>query len=571
MIQLEGISVSDYRSIGEKQKIEPLGKINIFVGPNNSGKSNILRLINQNLANTNKANSHGQNNSIISQPHLDRNKPTYVEIGFTTTVETMAEVLNIDRGASQIVAKLYENLFVNGLLWIGKSWPPPQMLKDSEDWLTHYEWKKIWMKATRRSGGGLREHWIPETIAILRELVPTPPTVYEIPINRHADYQQNDNSAATVLDGKGAILQLAEMQNPSHANYKTGRSKFQRIENFIRTVTDDLTAELYVPHSQDQVLVKLAGQAFLPLTDLGSGIEQVVLHAIAATSADNSIVTFEEPELHLHPVLQRQLLVYLAKKTTNQYFISTHSAHMIDNYHTSVFHVRLVDGQTNIKYAGTDAARHRVCEELGYRPSDIVQSNCVIWVEGPSDRIYLQHWLEQQDSHLKEGVHFAIMFYGGKLLSHLSAAETDDPDGNLENLIQLRMLNRHVAVIIDSDSTKKDQPIRETKQRVVDEVIEHGGVAWVTEGREIENYVQPARLKAAVESVATGRGTAVQTGKFQNPIPKIKKGSKTSISKMKVAKQVVSSPSDLSRYDLQERLDELCSFIRKANGLGEKT
>jgi hypothetical protein len=49
----------------------------------------------------------------------------------------------------------------------------------------------------------------------------------------------------------------------------------------------------------------------------------------------------------------------------------------------------------------------------------------VIWVEGPSDRIYIRHWLKLADAHLTEEVHFSIMFYGGKLLSHLSAGETD--------------------------------------------------------------------------------------------------------------------------------------------------
>jgi len=574
-IMLEGIRISDYRSIGEQQTIEPLGKINVFVGPNNSGKSNVLRFVNKNLAKPHTTSRRTPNNGLASsEPHLGRGQPSAMQIGFTPTIDEVATVLNaIDRKEAE-VAKLYTHLVNNELLWIGEQWPETELLETATDWLTQNEWRRIWSKATNQSGGSLKASWIPQTLQKLKRLLPTQSAVYEIPISRQADSRSPadaNKSSSIILGGQGAIGLLAAMQNPSHEEYQESRRRFTLIQNFVRTVTDDDSAEISVPHKQDEILVQLNGQPFLPLTDLGSGIEQVVLHAIATTSAEKSIVTFEEPELHLHPVLQRQLLSYLTKNTSNQYFISTHSAHMIDALHTNVFHVQLVDGQTNIKYANTDAARHRVCEELGYRPSDIVQSNCVVWVEGPSDRVYLQHWLEQQDSHLKEGVHFAIMFYGGKLLSHLSAAETDDPDGNLENMIQLRMLNRHVAVIIDSDSTKKDQPIRATKQRVVDEVRQHGGVAWVTEGREIENYVQPATLKVAVESVAIGRGTAVQTGKFQNPIPKIKKGSKTSISKMKVAKQVVTIPSDQSRYDLQERLDELCSFIRKANGLGEKT
>ena len=44
---IDGIAISNYRSFGpEIQKIGPFSKVNIFIGKNNSGKSNILRFIN---------------------------------------------------------------------------------------------------------------------------------------------------------------------------------------------------------------------------------------------------------------------------------------------------------------------------------------------------------------------------------------------------------------------------------------------------------------------------------------------------------------------------------------------
>jgi AAA15 family ATPase/GTPase len=40
---IDGIGLSGYRSFGsEHQLIGPFGKINLFIGQNNSGKSNIL-------------------------------------------------------------------------------------------------------------------------------------------------------------------------------------------------------------------------------------------------------------------------------------------------------------------------------------------------------------------------------------------------------------------------------------------------------------------------------------------------------------------------------------------------
>ncbi len=42
---LEGFSLGGYRSFGERQRIGPLGKVNLFIGQNNSGKSNVLRFL----------------------------------------------------------------------------------------------------------------------------------------------------------------------------------------------------------------------------------------------------------------------------------------------------------------------------------------------------------------------------------------------------------------------------------------------------------------------------------------------------------------------------------------------
>jgi hypothetical protein len=88
------------------------------------------------------------------------------------------------------------------------------------------------------------------------------------------------------------------------------------------------------------------------------------------------------------------------------------------------------------------------------------------------------------------------MFYGGRLLSHLSAL---DPE--ISDFISLRRLNRYISIVIDSDMTSSRKRINETKRRVRDEFNRGPVFAWVTKGREIENYVPPDILENAVKTV----------------------------------------------------------------------
>lgn len=217
------------------------------------------------------------------------------------------------------------------------------------------------------------------------------------------------------------------------------------------------------------------------------------------------IFAVEEPENNLHPALLRRLLDFLAKERAEKQFtlvLTTHSPIGIDwasrREDSQIIHVQNADGSAVATPSTKYITNRAILDDLDIRASDMLQANGIVWLEGPSDRIYLRHWIDlRSGGSIKEGIHYSMMFYGGRLLNHLES----NPPEHESALISILSLNRNLAVVIDSDmhlgraagdgkaATKPRMSLNKTKERIQAEVTGVGGFVWVTQGREIENYV----------------------------------------------------------------------------------
>jgi predicted ATPase len=579
-----GFAFAGYRSIGTAMaKIAPLRKINFIVGQNNSGKSNIIGFLHKQFSLFYRL-AKAENNGVKTFEPIDM--PLHAgqvihRIGFPISIPLIEEY--IDELFSQtndnqllpavrdIAIKVLQECFQkdNDFIWfvfsshsVDKNFELEYDIDKVYDLLGKDEWRRLWSALTRRTGGDISAHWIPQTLQILAT-IPDLPKVELIPAIRKIGVP---GSERVDYSGEGIIERLAELQHPPLEKNKD-REKFEQINSFLKAVLENPTARIEIPHKNDCILVHM-DEKVLPLHSLGTGIHEVIILASTATEIENSILCIEEPELHLHPTLQRKLIQYLESQTTNQYIIATHSAHLLDAVDSEVFHVSMAFGESIVSAVQTDQTKLDVCRDLGYKASDILQANSIIWVEGPSDRIYINYWLRAKRPDLIEGVHYSVMFFGGRLFSHITA-DTDRDMHILENLISIRRLNQNSAIMFDSDKDKPRKRLSDTKLRLKDEFGSGGGFSWVTQGREVENYLDERVLRDIVMDIHPTAAGLTSEGQYANLLKyKRKKDGKICVAdKIKVARNYTyQAPVNFDVLDLDRQTNLLVNFIDSANG-----
>jgi predicted ATPase len=108
--------------------------------------------------------------------------------------------------------------------------------------------------------------------------------------------------------------------------YKNSLLKLYQSDNYnsmIETKKDE-SEEFFLLNRLDSVITRLP--------ETGTGFSQMLPIIINAALMSESLITVEQPELHLHPGLQAKLsevFIKSVKDNSNQFILETHSEHLI--------------------------------------------------------------------------------------------------------------------------------------------------------------------------------------------------------------------------------------------------
>jgi len=295
------------------------------------------------------------------------------------------------------------------------------------------------------------------------------------------------------------------------------REEFERFELFISETFFNGKPVRIVPNRKKINILVAVDREERALPHLGDGIQAIILLLYPLFIAPEGAWFFiEEPETHLHPGFQRLFIqtiathpVLLEKKLT--IFLTTHSNHLLDfafdegeNINLFTFRKTLTNNTANYQVQVTAPHDLGCLTALGVQNSSVFLSNCTIWVEGITDRIYIKAYLAAYLGHLRktysllEGLHYSFLEYAGANVSHYTfGAKKQEVTITAEALKNIRALSisNRIMLIADQDAGKDKKHQRLTSQQ-------HAGFEYiVTPTREIENLLKPEVIVGALKKL----------------------------------------------------------------------
>ena len=292
-----------------------------------------------------------------------------------------------------------------------------------------------------------------------------------------------ENKDLNIMTGGNLYGTIKSMLLGSEKQRKT-ISEFQSFLQ-VNFFSEYETVQL-IPYESQKVLYVKIGDDERPIYDWGDGTQQLIIILFSLFIHKDEMDNFffiEEPEIYLHPGILRKFIEIINSDIfpNHQYFITTHSNAILDvsadaNINMSIFkftkNKNREDGSSKFLIEQCNNGDVSLLNVLGVRNSSVFLSNCSIWVEGVTDRLYLKHYLslylkkQEISSSFRENIDYTFIEYGGNNIVHFNFDKEDSEDN-----INTRYINNCIFLIADNDNTKVGSK-KEARKQHLKEILE---------------------------------------------------------------------------------------------------
>ena len=473
-------NLENYSSDNEQDydQVIEIKRLNFFIGKNNAGKSRFLR----NLFKSLNSQTFYQSELFLKLCKIDkklnddiynqtRKNPNYEY--FSNTFNDLKNNLTISRRNQAVqqfsdILQYLSNLGVLNLLVSNNNAPQAKELFTNQ------------ITNTSTVNFDLEKFYIP----ILRGMRPVTEIENKQPYIERAqkDYFSNSQkfNSKNIITGECLYHELKTHLLGEPEQREIIKNYEEKLSQYF---FDNETVSLIPKHDQDVVNIKIGSDKQFPISELGDGLQQVIILTYEAFIKKDETHAFfiEEPELHMHAGMVRQLMNFYLNETKHYYFFTTHSNHLLDMADESdqVIIQKFVKQPKKNPKDGFDFKIYRcdrdrdLLASLGVKPSSVYLANCTIWVEGITDRLYITKYMEKYLAELEKSgseqykkyrrfmpnYHYTFVEYSGSNLTHWSFS--DDYADHLDDKgLSAKAVASEMLLIADGDIKNKPERVK---------------------------------------------------------------------------------------------------------------